>query len=203
MSILLLEQPCARGRTAHRFHFHVVQGEPAGFGDVCDEEGRALVHRYHADGLSLEIGKCLDLGLRDDEMRGPLGDAGDDTKRAALVGLGDDAFDRGDCDLVRAGAQIVKDLFRAIKDFDRHIEARLLEGSLLLGGPCRQIEHGARDHWDPQRGLGLREHRHGQQDNRSCAYDPTWQGSPGHCLLPLRRRSSLGAGCVSEYRPCS
>src|SRR4029077_16040381 len=32
------------------------------------------------------------------------------TKRAALVGLSDDAFDRGDCDLVRAGAQIVKDL---------------------------------------------------------------------------------------------
>ena len=99
--------------------FTSFEGEPAGFGDIGDEERRALVHRHDADGLSLEVGKRLDLGLRDDEVRGPLGDAGDDPKRAALVGLGDDAFDRGDCDLVRAGAQIVKDLFRAVIDLDR------------------------------------------------------------------------------------
>jgi hypothetical protein len=36
------------------------------------------VHRHHADGLALEIRERLDLGLRDDEMRRPLGDAGDD-----------------------------------------------------------------------------------------------------------------------------
>jgi hypothetical protein len=43
------------------------------------------LHRHHAYGLALEIGQRPDLGLRDDEMRRPLGDAGDDPDFAALV----------------------------------------------------------------------------------------------------------------------
>ena len=41
-------------------------------------------------------------------MGRPLGDAGDDPQLAVLVGVGNDAFARGDADLVSAGAQVME-----------------------------------------------------------------------------------------------
>ena len=84
VDLALLEQPRRVGEPPTASTFTSFESEPAGLGDIGDEERGALVHRHHADGLSLEVGKRLDLGLRDDEVQGPLGDAGDDPKRAAL-----------------------------------------------------------------------------------------------------------------------
>src|SRR5215471_12611312 len=80
--------------------------------------------------LPLRSASALISRLRDDEMRRPLGDAGDDPELTGLVGIGDDAFDRGDADLVSAGAQVVKDFFRRVIDLDLHVEAFLLEETL-------------------------------------------------------------------------